>query len=270
MKIKYLILLFLILLFLPTIFLIIWNTSFYFWNFVSRKNILKNLENIFWWEYNLQEWNIYYRYGDFENAIKNYEKYNCKNDCNIKYHNLWNSYYRLWEKEENLEKKIYFYLKSVLSYEEALNIKFDEQTKFNHDFVLEKLKELQKEQENKKQKKNEWDKNNKDKKGNWNNNENNKENQNSDEKKWNNQQENNQQEPKLQPKWPTIDISKDYQRWLKKLDENEKQMLEEYLKQLKEEEKQNRTLNNKKQNQDIFDILRWQFFEDFDDWWSDW
>lgn len=263
MKIRYLFFLFLILFLIPSIFLIVWNTFFHFWNFVLQNNVIKSLENIFWWDYYLQKWNIYYRYGDFKTAIEKYENYECKNDCEIKNHNLWNSYYRLWEKETNLEKKIFLYQKSIFYYKEALSIKFDEKTKFNHDFVLEKLKELEKQkEENKNQEKN---KNQEEQKGEQKNGENekNKENQSSF-------TQNEEQEQQAQSKQETIDISKDVEKWSKKLNETERQMIEKYLEELKEEEKQNRSLNNKNQKEDIFDILRWQFFENFDNWWSDW
>jgi hypothetical protein len=94
------------------------------------------------WSYNA--WNAYYKNREYEIAIQAYEWALWTENNNLLfriYHNLWNSYYRIWEQNE--ENKLEYFLNSVSNYEEALEIKYDEETEANRDFVLEKIKELE-------------------------------------------------------------------------------------------------------------------------------
>lgn len=122
-------------------------------------NNFKNSDNIFW-SYN--EWNALYKQKKYIEAIKKYLSILSveKNKLNFNLnHNLWNSYYRFWEIEKDNNKKIKYWQEAVKYYKQALEIKYDEQTKQNLDFVLDKIKEEQKKQEEQEKK----DKNNKSK-----------------------------------------------------------------------------------------------------------
>jgi len=126
----------------------------YYYNKTWEKYFIQNdlktalkyfsLANDNFWKYN--EWNISYVNKDFSWAINNYESIlNIKKtdllfDAN---HNLWNSYYRIWEKLEWDNQKNY-YEKSINYYSWALNIKEDKETRANLEFVLNKLKEQEK------------------------------------------------------------------------------------------------------------------------------
>lgn len=99
------------------------------------------------WYYNAS--NAYYKNEEYEKAVENYEWILWVKNKNLlfeTYHNLWNSFYRIWEQKE--EEKLEYFLNSVLNYEKALEIRYDEETEANRDFVLSKIKELEQEQNN--------------------------------------------------------------------------------------------------------------------------
>jgi len=99
------------------------------------------------WNYNL--WNISYIKWNYDSAINYFTKVSEFSSNLLLFrtnHNLWNAYYRIWEKDKDNELK--HYENAVTYYWKALNIRFNEQTKSNYDFVLDKIKELDKNQNN--------------------------------------------------------------------------------------------------------------------------
>jgi len=119
----------------------------------------------FEWIYNL--WNTYYKQWKYEDSIKTYLSilWTWKNDLNFKLnYNLWNAYYRYGESQENLSLKRWYWLKAVDYYKQALKIKYDQQAKDNLEFVLNKLKDLGK---NNKQQQNKQEQKKQNKKQNW-------------------------------------------------------------------------------------------------------
>lgn len=154
----------LILLFLVVLLLIV-NKSLI--GYVFYKTGFYSLANYFWGDtktdfYN--KWNSFYKNKDYLTAIKFYQKSTGDNlvlDYYV-FHNLWNAFYRLGEKENTINN----WLESVKYYEKALKTasgaKIDpkdlEQTRKNLEFVLEKLK--QKQQENLNQQNKKWNNSN--------------------------------------------------------------------------------------------------------------
>lgn len=97
---------------------------------------------------------IYYKEWEYEKALEtSYYSVNSDNmDLKFKSeHNLGNIYYKIWEKEDNKDKKLENYLNSLMYYDYALNIKYDIETKKNRDFVEEKIKKLEEEKNNEEQ-----------------------------------------------------------------------------------------------------------------------
>lgn len=147
--IKKIILIFFILLFISNFFFL---KSFYFnylWEYYYDKNDLEkskinfekaNSESSI---YNL--WNLYYKSYDYDLAIKNYESILNTNSKSLLFklnHNLWNSYFRMWEID--IENSLDYFNTSASFYNDALKIYFNEETKNNFEFVIEKIKELEK------------------------------------------------------------------------------------------------------------------------------
>lgn len=270
MKIKRCIFLLISLLFiilLPSIVFFVSNLSFSN-NFIFANNINKNLEIIF--KNNdllkVKKADYFYKMWEYEKAYKKYNEIKCENKdlCFIINHNIWNTTYKIWEKLNNLDK-LNFWQKSLSYYLKALEFKYDKQTKKNYDFVSDKLNKLKQEikKENKKQEEKQDGKNEKwdsDKKENQNNNEQN----NWEEKKNENQNEN------VTPKWPSMNIDDDKNISKKPLSKEEKKQLEDYIKWLKQEEKQNLEFNKLGEDRDIFDILQEDFFTPFDQKGNDW
>lgn len=92
--------------------------------------------------YNL--WNLYYKTGDFDLAIKNYESILLTSSKSLLFkvnHNLWNSYFRIWEID--IENSLDYFNMSASYYNEALKIYFNEETNNNYKFVLKKINELE-------------------------------------------------------------------------------------------------------------------------------
>lgn len=129
--------------------------SFYFnslWEYYFDKNDLEKSKNNFekaWTEsaiYNL--WNLNYKSHNYNLAIKNYESILNTTSKSLLFkvnHNLWNSYFRMWEIDS--ENSLDYFNTSASFYNDALKIYFNEETKNNFEFVLEKIKELEKKSE---------------------------------------------------------------------------------------------------------------------------
>jgi hypothetical protein len=190
------------------------------------------------WTYNKA--NAYYKLWDYEKAKQIYLSiyWNWYNNLDYKLnHNLWNTFYRLWEKENNILKKIQLWEKAIKYYKTAIKIwekikvnKNDlNETKANLQFVLNKLKNLQKNKNQKQQSNNQWqNKKNQQKKQ-----------QESNNSKWNNQQNNNKS-------WENKN-SQQNNNWTNKTNKN-KQWKESNQKNWKAEQKW-QTNNNQGRNQ---------------------
>lgn len=74
------------------------------------------------------------------------------------------------------------------------------------------------------------------------------------------QKEEKQEQEQIIPKWDSINIDENSQDAKNELSKEEKQEIENYLKWLQEEEKQNIRLNKPKEEKTIFDIFSEDFF----------
>ncbi len=268
---------------LPSIIFFASNLAFWPWNnYIFSHNINKYLEKVFPKSEKLQlkRWDYYYRLSEYEKALQNYAQLDCKSDeiCKVLYHNLGNTYYRLWEYSHNNNDKISFWQKALSTYQKSLKIQDEEKTRKNYEFVLKKLNELMEEIKNQQEEKEEQE----DEANNWEKQQNEQENEEtnwekeqneqtetekSGENSWENTSEENQNntwEDTPQPRGPSIKIDENALQEAKPLTPEEKQAIELYIKELQEEEKSNVHLNKPRTQRDIFDILKEDFmFEDF-------
>ena len=93
--------------------------------------------------------NFFYKSWRFDDARKIYEKYKCnsKKECFILNHNMWNNYYYNNTVIDDLDERINLLELSLQSFLNALDIKYDEETKYNYEYVLKQLEKLKKEKE---------------------------------------------------------------------------------------------------------------------------
>lgn len=132
---------------LPSAIFILSNLAF--WpgnNYIFSNNMNKYLEKIFPKNEKIQlkKWDYYYRLWEYEKALQTYVKINCKTEevCFSLSYNLGNTYYRLGENNPYTNEKIWLWQKSLSSYQKALWVKEDENTRKNYEFVLKKLNDL--------------------------------------------------------------------------------------------------------------------------------
>lgn len=134
----------------------IWNSYFKEESYDWAIKEFEKSKNISWF---YDKANSLYKKWEYEEAIKEYVSIlnDEKNKINFKInHNLWNSYYRLWEQDE--QNKLNYRQKSVDYYKKALDIIYDEETKQNLEFVLNKINEEQNKDENNEDKdKQDWE-----------------------------------------------------------------------------------------------------------------
>lgn len=260
---------------LPSI-VFLWE-NIVFWplkNFIFAQNINKNLLKIFPKNNNLllKSWDYNYRLSNYDKALENYLKIDCNylKDCFILYHNTANSYYKLWEIQKDKTKKTLFWINSLSFYQKALDIKNDKETKYNYNFVLNKLKDLtnpNQEQEKNQQPEEEKQQQSQD------NEQEEKNKQEGKEDKGIDWQQQESKEDQIQPKWDSFKIDENALNQWKKLSQEEKEILKWYIQKLKQEEKQNIKLNKEWQifNDDLNDFFNNPLdFDDFKDKWSWW
>lgn len=262
------------------IYNILWNKSFSEQEYKQSKNYYINIDNEFW-KYNVL--NSDYKLEKYTKLEKWYnELIDCKIDkglCFKSSFNLANTYFRLWEKENNLEKRLELWKNSIDLYSDVLDIKYDEETEKNLYFITNKLKKLKKEIEKNTEKEKKQDSDNSQK---WDNSEkDNKEQDSSD--KWEENKENNwKQEWKEQEnkKWEEKDWDKSSsessssdgkeqeqgqeQNWWSEgeLSDYEKAYLEKRQEALDESQKDLWTEYNKQYNENNFDSLEDFLFND--------
>ena len=262
-------------------------------------------------------WDILYDKNDFESAIKYYEvawnkewiynkanalykqkKYTesikeymslVTNDENIYdfrlNHNIANNYYRLWELEKDSSKKIQNWEKSIEYYRNALNIKYDEETKKNMEFVLKKIEEEKKKEQEKDKKKDDenktgsWSedkswKSEQNKTGSWSEDKSWKWEQNKtgswgEDKSWKQQSKDSSNQGK-EKQWENLSWSKPEKNNLSK---EQSKALQEYQESLKQEQKNNSNSFNKvyqgNNPGDPFNVFNDPFFDnDLLNWWN--
>ncbi len=271
----------------------IWNISFAKWDYwlsIIYHNNSSKIDNNEVFNYNL--WWDYYKLWNYEKSLEYYSKINLFSWSNLSldtFYNLWNIYYFQWEKEiYDIQKKIDLWKKSLLSYNQVLLKKEDKKARDNYNFVNKKLNELmkqmkkqqedykkQQEEQNKKeeeQKKNDEEKENNGEKNDKKSDEQKKEEKSSENTK-NKSEEQNQNAQTVQ--WWR---GEEYKVWeseqLTELTQKEKEDLQKYNEQLKQNQQQNTIYFGKKNtdtkdNQSMLDMfMQDPFFSDlknFDD-----
>ena len=270
------------------LFIIIWIISiFYYENriLISSNNINnKAIRQYNSWSYKLSWELLSWALVNNNNFILGY--------------NLWNSYYKLWEENNNIDEKILHYTSALESYSGSLALKYNQDTQDNYEHVEEKLNELLNPEEQVQEDNttnenpNEWesenssDENNSEENGNsW------EENQKSD-KEWENTEWSENKE--WEESWTEWDNWEEGDNWEEKesnndwwdnwwewnkswnnLSKEQLEQIEKYAEDLKKSEFYNQKYFNKKepeQNQDIDWFFRDSFFDDnFVRWWEkDW
>jgi Ca-activated chloride channel family protein len=143
-----------------TLWLIIinfYNLKFYYHNFEWNKfyknsnfsgSILEFQKSWnFEWKYNIA--NALYKQGKYRDALKVYNEllkspiipfYKGDEQFFKIFHNIWNTIYKIWEKENDSKTKVKYWKESIESYTNALEIKFNEETNHNLIFVQNKIK----------------------------------------------------------------------------------------------------------------------------------
>ncbi len=165
----------------------------------------------------------YYKSGNYKKALSNFEKIKDKKLKFKKLHNMGNCYAKLGDID-----------KALKSYEEALKIKEDKDTRFNYE-LLKKKKEQKKQKKNQKKKDKKEDKNKKQ-----NNKEQNKKNQNKEQKK------NDQKDSKNKKEQNKNSDDKNHKKEKKRKDQTQKQ--KNSVKEKKEDKKERKKNQNKEQN----------------------
>ena len=243
----------------------------------AEKKFSKTWEKF--WEYNLA--NSFYKEKKYKEAIKKYFSilWNEKNNFNfdVKY-NIWNSYFRIWENEDEKELKIKYWKKAVEYYQKALDIKFDEKAKRNIEFILKKIWEEEKNDGKKDDKNKNWNK--KWDKKDWDKNWNKKWDKKDWEKNWQKQDWEKSKDWKKGKDWEKWEKNKNWKQSWKSWEQDKRQLsneqmkaVEQYEKQLKKEQKKNQWDFNKvyqpQQSNDPFD----SFFDNdpfFNNWLLNW
>ncbi len=250
----------------------------YLFDTKQYEKALKYFDNTNIWNYNKA--NTFYKLWDYKRAIAYYLSIKTNKIIEKYYllHNLWNSYYKLWELFENSDKnKMINYRKiSVKYYEKALKLwkwKIDSkdllETKSNLEYVLNKLKNNKNNNYNKNKEKN--DKNNEinNKKQSNLSKETNKVNK--SKSNWTNNKSLSIKKKSKSTNWTnnkSLATKNKGKKWDEKYNnQNDKSLdniLENYSKQLQEEQKKfiyNYNKKYKPKNNDLFDIFE-QFEND--------
>lgn len=216
----------------------------------------QNLHNS--WKY--VEANDIYESWDYAQALSWYQDIHCDRSlqnselCFRTYHNLGNTQYRNWERAENIQEKKQFRQKAIESYEKALQLQHDNETQENLDFVSQKLQELEQQEWEKQEGEEDWEKKDGEKK---------------DGEEW--EEGNKWEKWEAWEKWES-DKEWDAEKWEQsegeqswepkewELTEQQKQELENYMKNLNYQQVQNQKYFNKKPQQDSQGNMLEDFF----------
>lgn len=245
----------------------LWIQSFNNNNF---KNALTGFDNALWFEIwdnqskkiLFNKANSLYKLWDFEKAKDIFKSLKDINNDFFINHNLWNSYFKIWEKNQDESKKLKSWNDALIAYENALSVKYDDETKKNYDFVKEKIKNI-----NEKNEKENEEKNQQKDKQTW---------------SWNAKQEQdlqNQEKKDLEQDWWEGEAEeftkneewKEWSQWPEKQEnkssfsEQEQKEIQDYTKGLKQIQKDNQKYFNRSNNynkwNDPNDIF-WNLFND--------
>jgi len=231
-------------------------------------------------EYNYNVWVESYNAEEYLDAVEHFMSIDCEDQktelCFDVHHNLWNSlYYFSFEVAD--EVKVKNYEKAIKNYNQALNIKEDEETIKNKEFVEQKLKDL-KDKLNKPNIKQKQEENNKwwwNKKNNNNNKNNNKKNK-QHPKNWEDDKQNNKNSQKPDLDWNKkeedafIEEVPDYvdeARIWEELTEEEKESMKSRIDALLRDSAMNWNAFDKKrdESEDVRSRIFSEFEEEFDD-----
>lgn len=217
--------------------------------------------------YNL--WNDYYKIGSYEQSLNQYKKILTNTSLEFKVlHNIWNLFYRMWEKHVEQRKLLWWH--SLSYYEQALFVNEDSLTRKNYEFVESKLNRLENnildtQKDDKKDDKKDYDREGKEL------------NRGSDDKINSNDSRDSMQPWILKPErgdkykiWESFELSN--------MDNEERKTLKDYEKYLKAVELNNQNLFNKhsiteSKSDNLSNDFLWDPFFDtiFDIWWEkDW
>ena len=137
-----------------------WIEQYSKWNFEQSSELFEKLVN--WWEketalFNL--WTSLYKEWSYKDAYFKFQKIwdrKIINSWKLDYQ-IWNTIYRIWENEKDIQKKIENWMESIAYYELWLekNPK-DKEMKENLEFVKSKLEELKKEEAEDGEKEESW------------------------------------------------------------------------------------------------------------------
>lgn len=245
------------------------------------------------------KWVDLYKSWDYKKADFYFDMTKCwknKELCANKFYNKWNTEYKLWESAKDINEKQVNWESRANSYNESLKYKFDDYTKQNLDFVLQKLNALkQKKEEEKKQQEKQKNKEESRKE------DNSSQKQDSKTSSWTTQKEEQKKKDeqtqkqkqsnsweKQQKNWQKWEDSpqvvKNQSMWLgwdannkQALSPDEAKQLEDYYQSLKNDEKQNQEFFNKrntdKKEESPFDqfLSPFRFFDSdqfFDEQWQ--
>lgn len=263
---------------LPSWIFFISNLAFWPWNnYIFAHSLNKYLAKIFPENEKIQlkKGDYYYRLWEYEKALQQYGKIDCKTDfiCSILYYNLGNTYYRLWENSHQITDKLWFWQQSLSGYQKALQIKEDEKTRKNYEFVLKKMNEfideMKKKQESEKQppqlpESSQEDKDTQEKDDTQSNTQELKDENNTPWEEKSQEPQSNASDDNIQPRGPSMKIDENALDTTPELTPEQNDEIQEYIEQLQQEEKNNIHLNKPREQKDILDILRDDFmFEDF-------
>jgi len=253
-----------------------WKELFNKWLYIDSSTSFEKAWNI-QWTYNKA--NSLYKNSKYNEAIKEYLSILWKEEININFlinNNIANSYYRLWEIEED---KIKSWEEAVEYYNKALDIKYNDETKENLEFVLNKIKEEKEKKENKDEEKKD-----------------NKKSEESNQEDWEKWEEKNENKENKTDSWSTSEDDKkeeekkwewEEKKWTEKsegegnenkISEEQEDALKQYEKALKQAEQENQDWFNKvyqeNSNNTPFDIFNDPFFNndllDNKSWEKDW
>lgn len=269
-----------------------WDKLYKKWLYIDSANTFEKADNIDW-IYNKA--NSLYKKNKYKEGIEEYLTIISEDKTTINYsinHNIWNSYYRIWELDNN---KLDYWDKSVEYYNKALDIRYDDETKDNLDFVLKKIQEEKeknneeeeekkeqqwdKSEESKEDEWKKWEENKKEETGSWSKSEENKKweewkewDKSWDDKSW----EKSESEKKEEWEWGTDNIEEG--EWEKieenKISESQETALKQYEQALKQAEQENQDWFNKvyewNSNNDPFERLFNNSLLNDNSWEKDW
>ena len=206
--------------------------------------------DLFWDKYLYNKSIDFYDSWDYEKSLDYLDKIDCKDlknkdFCSKVDYNKWSNLFRIWESKEEIDEKISYYEKSIESYLESDLRKEDEKTLENISYtkkILDELKREKQEQEKQEQEKQKqdktWDENKQKTWDEWD--------KNKSWDDWNDLSKNTIKNESMWLAWDPKDTSS--------LSDDEKKMIEKYMRWLKKDELRNQKYFNKRENKSWNDM----------------